>query len=127
VPATAGHTLYAASKAFVIKFSQSLAFETGHRGVNVTALCPGFTHTEFHDVNGTRALVNQLPKWMWQEADAVAREGYDAVMRGKIVHVTGRVNRVLYVLARIFPDSLVTAVTRREGRRFRNIGGQAGS
>ena len=50
VPAPAGHTLYAASKSFMIKFSESLAHEVGHRGVHVTALCPGFTLSEFHDV-----------------------------------------------------------------------------
>jgi short-subunit dehydrogenase len=125
-PGTAGHTLYAASKAFVIKFSQSLAFEARRHGVHVTALCPGFTHTEFHDVNGTRALVSQLPKWMWQDAEPVAREGYEAVMRGDIVRVTGRANRTLAFLARVLPDSLVTAVTRRESRKFRNIGDERG-
>lgn len=121
VPAPAGHTLYAASKAFVIKFSQSLAFETERHGVHVTAFCPGFTHTEFHDVSGTRELVSRLPGWMWQNADAVARDGYDAVMRGRVIRVPGRANRTLSVMARLLPDTLVTAVVRRHGRRFRDI------
>ena len=41
-------------------------------GVHVTALCPGFTYTEFHDVNGMRDRVSKLPKWIWLDADAVA-------------------------------------------------------
>ena len=54
MPGSAGHTLYAASKAFLIKFSQSLALENIAKGVKVCAICPGFTYSEFHDVVGTR-------------------------------------------------------------------------
>ena len=46
VPAPAGHTLYAASKSFLIKFSEALAHEVTHQGVHVTAVCPGFTDTD---------------------------------------------------------------------------------
>src|SRR4051812_22287084 len=54
VPSPGGHTLYAATKAFLIKFSEALGHEVRARGVHVTALCPGFTRSEFHDVTGTR-------------------------------------------------------------------------
>ncbi len=121
VPATAGHTLYAASKAFVIRFSQSLALETRRHGVHVTALCPGFTYTEFHDVSGTRALVSRLPKWMWMDADHVAREAYDAVMRGQIVRVPGRVNRFLASLVHLMPESLVLRVMVGQTRKIRRL------
>ena len=52
VPAPAGHTLYGASKAFLIKFSEALSNEVRRHNVHVTALCPGFTWSEFHDVTG---------------------------------------------------------------------------
>ena len=55
-PPTAGHTLYGATKSFLIKFSHSLHLEGKDHDVHVTALCPGFTYTEFHDVNGTRNM-----------------------------------------------------------------------
>ncbi len=58
-PGAAGHTLYAATKSFLVKFSQSLHLETQGAGVHVSALCPGFTYSEFHDVNGTCAQVSQ--------------------------------------------------------------------
>src|SRR5213078_1718198 len=57
MPGSAGHTMYAASKAYLIKFSQSLALECERHGVKVQALCPGFTYSEFHDVTGARKLV----------------------------------------------------------------------
>ena len=80
VPTPAGHTLYAATKAFAIKFSEALAHEGRPHGVHVTAVCPGFTLSEFHDVTGTRAQVSKLPAWMWMDASTVARQGFDAVM-----------------------------------------------
>lgn len=119
VPAVAGHTLYGAAKALVIRFSESLARELAPHGVHVTALCPGFTYTEFHDVNQMRAQVNRLPRWMWMDADTVARQAFDAVMRGDIVHVNGRRNRLLVQATRFAPMSLVNAVMKRFASRFR--------
>ena len=119
VPAPAGHTLYAASKAFVVKFSEALANEVRPAGVHVMALCPGFTFSEFHDVTGTRAKVRQLPRWLWMDALSVAREGFDAVMAGAPIHVSGRVNRSIAFLARHLPQRLVVALGRRTARRYR--------
>jgi short-subunit dehydrogenase len=121
VPATAGHTLYGAAKSLVIHFSESLALELLPHGVHVTALCPGFTYSEFHDVNGMRGQVSRLPRWMWMDAGTVARQAYDAVMRGDIVYVNGRVNRTIVALARHAPQWIVSRVARRAGKKFRRI------
>ncbi|WP_049622393.1 SDR family NAD(P)-dependent oxidoreductase [Frateuria defendens] len=121
VPGTAGHTLYAASKAYLIKFSQSLALENHSAGVNVCALCPGFTKSEFHDVTGTRAKVEQMPGFMWMRAQDVVREGIEAVERGRAVHVTGRVNRAIKALSELLPDRLALWLSARESRRYRNL------
>ena len=119
VPAPAGHTLYAACKIFAVKFSESLSNEVRRSGVHVTALCPGFTRSEFHDVTGTRAAVRELPPWLWMDAAHVAREGFDAVMAGTPVHVTGRVNRTIATLARYLPKPVLVALGRRTARRYR--------
>ena len=119
VPQTAGHTLYGASKTFVIRFSQSLADEVRAQGVHVTAICPGFTHSEFHDVSGTRSMVRQLPAWMWMDAYTVARRGYDAVMAGEVVSVPGAANRVMAALSKALPERLVLAAVRRNADKFR--------
>src|SRR5690606_20127117 len=79
VPASAGHTLYGPNKAWLIRFSETLALECRERGVHVTAICPGFTWSEFHDVNGMRGNVSKLPGYLWQDAESVARIGVDAV------------------------------------------------
>ena len=120
VPGTPGHTLYAAAKAFLVKFSQSLALETRRRGVHVTALCPGFTYTEFHDVNHTRPIVSaRVPRAMWLDADDVARQGFDGVMQGRLQVVPGLSYKAIVALTRLLPESLVIKATLRQSRRFR--------
>lgn len=121
VPGSAGHTLYAASKAFMIKFSESLALENAERGIRVCALCPGFTYSEFHDITGTRAQVSKMPKWMWMSADDVAREGLDALAAGKAVHVTGRANRLIKAVTQMLPDRLALKLVQKRSRDFRSL------
>jgi short-subunit dehydrogenase len=119
VPAAPGHTLYAASKAFLVKFSEALAPEVAPHGVHVTALCPGFTYTEFHDVTGTRAQVSTMPRWAWLEAREVVEAGYDAVMAGRSLVVPGRVNRTLAFGAKHLPGAVARGGVRRSASRFR--------
>lgn len=121
VPAAPGHTLYAASKAFLVKFSESLAGECRADGVHVTAVCPGFTYSEFHDVTGTRAQVSAMPRWMWSDALDVAREGLAAVTAGRPVVVTGRVNRAIAFGVKHLPAFIADAAVHRSARNFRKL------
>jgi|SRR5690348_6849616 short-subunit dehydrogenase len=120
VPGPAGHTLYAATKAYLIKFSQSLALENQSAGVNVCALCPGFTWSEFHDVTGTRDKMNKLPGFMWLSAQEVVRHGIAAVERGVSVYIPGRVNRLIKTIVQLMPDQLAMWLSARESKRYRN-------
>ncbi len=120
MPGSAGHTLYAAAKAWMIRFSESLALECEADGVRVCALCPGFTYSEFHDVTGTRAQLASLPGWMWMSAERVVREGLAASAAGRLIHIPGRINRALAALAAWLPRALVQHLSRRESRRFRD-------
>ncbi|MEP3655979.1 MAG: SDR family NAD(P)-dependent oxidoreductase [Litorimonas sp.] len=103
MPGSKGHTLYAAVKAYLIKFSESLNTEMGGTGVHVSALCPGFVLTEFHDVNGTREGINSLPNFMVMKADVCAHLAADALEANKAVFISGRVNRFLARLNRWVP------------------------
>lgn len=62
-------------------------------GINVTALCPGFTRTEFHEVMGTEEDASRLPEVLWQQPDDVVREGWEAVNGGKAVRLRHRPGR----------------------------------
>ena len=119
LPGSRGHTTYAAIKSYLIKFSQSLNLELGPDGVNVTALCPGFTYSEFHDVNGTRGAVSKMPDFMWKDSEFVAESGYAACEKGRAVHVTGGANKTIAALGKVLPDSVALALMRRNSEKFR--------
>ena len=121
---SAGHTLYASVKAGLIKFSESLNAEcaaTDQPDIHCTALCPGFTWSEFHDVNGTRDDTDKMPKWMWMQAAPVVKAGIDAVNKGQPVVVPGAVNKTLASLTRILPEPLGRAMVRAQSRRYRRM------
>lgn len=98
--------LYTGIKRYVLDISQSLDMELKPQGVHVTALCPGFTRSEFHDTMGTRDAADKLPRLFWQEAEEVVQEGWDAVMRGKPVCVPGAVNKLVAGSVRPLPGGL---------------------
>ena len=119
VASPAGHTLYGASKAFLIRFSEALSAENASKGIHVTAVCPGFTWSEFHDVTGTRDKMKNVPGLLWLKADDVAREGYAAVMKGQSVVVNGGIYRFLVWLNGAMPRSISRWVSSMAGRRYR--------
>jgi len=121
-PGPAGHTLYAAAKAFLVRFSQSLHLETLDKGVHVSALCPGFTYSEFHDVTKTREQVTRgVPAWLWMGADEVAAAGYEAVEANRAICVPGAPNKVMAVLAKLVPDDWALALLARESGRIHRL------
>ena len=118
-PPTAGHTLYGATKSFLIRFSHSLHLEAKEKGVHVTALCPGFTYTEFHDVNGTRSMVEKLPKFMWMNVQDVVKQGINAVESNKAVKVNGKINRVIAAISSAFPDWMSRMLFAGKSNKYR--------
>ena len=115
LPGSPGNTLYAPVKAYVKVLSQSLYRELKPHGVNVVAMCPGYTYTEIHDVAGTREAVSRYPGFMWLEGPRVVREAHVAVVQGNgPVVINGGVYRVLTGLMSLLPGNLLT---RTRGKR----------
>jgi len=102
---------YGATKAFLVSFSESLHVELRGTGVRVQALCPGFTHTEFHAA--ARVDEKTIPSLLWLSAESVVRESLDALGRGGPVVVPGLRYRLLRGLAAIAPRPLVRSMTAR--------------
>ena len=107
LPGARGNTLYGAAKALLIGFTQSLHTEQRGTGVHISALCPGYTYTEFHDVTGSRSKLRRSPRFLWLDAGRVAEEGYRAVMRNQTICVPGLQYRAILRLARLLPLALV--------------------
>ena len=122
VPGAAGHTLYGASKAFLVRFSESLHLENLAKGVHVSALCPGFTYSEFHDVNETRDQISRsTPAWLWMGADEVAAAGYAAGEANRAICVPGAPNKTIAAIVKMVPDDWALAAMARVSGRFRRI------
>ena len=107
---------YSAAKAWVVTFSESVASELNGTGVRCMALCPGFTHTEFHD----RAEVDpaDIPGWMWLEAPDVVDAAIEDLRKGLTVSVPGVKYKVLLGANRLVPRRLSTRVSRGVSRRW---------
>ena len=96
---------YSAAKSWVTVFSESIDRQVAHTGVSVMALCPGFTHTEFHQRSDID--VSHLPDWMWLDAPDVVRDALRDFGRGRAVSIPGAQYKALSTLARYLPRPLV--------------------
>jgi len=99
---------YSAAKAWVRVFSESLHGPMAAKGVTVMALCPGYTHTEFHD----RAGINKsaVQDWMWLDAPLVVSEALKDFSRGKAVSIPGAQYKALATAATYLPRPLVRRI-----------------
>lgn len=104
---------YAPSKAYIIALSEALDATLKGTDVNVCALCPGFTHTDFHAAAGMLEMKNSLPEWMWYPASTVVADGIKAVEKGKPIRISGRLYRWVDPL---FQSVLTRRLFRTPGR-----------
>ncbi|MEM9263875.1 MAG: SDR family oxidoreductase, partial [Pseudomonadota bacterium] len=118
-PGSAGHTMYGPAKAFLVSFAQSIAAETSEENIHCTALCPGFTYSEFHDVNNTRKLVSLLPGYMFMQPEPVVTGALDAVEEGHVVYVPGAWNKTVVSIMRLLPRPMAAALMKKQSARFR--------
>jgi short-subunit dehydrogenase len=102
---------YSAAKAWLLSFCRWANTAYAGQGVKVTAVCPGFTHTEFHDRMGMDKTV--APRWMWLQAERVVREGLADNERGKAVSIPTLRYKVLIAATRVLPARLAAGPPRR--------------
>ncbi len=104
---------YGAAKGWVVSFSRWANTVYAPRGVTVTAVCPGFVHTNFHERLGLPPGEEGVSRWMWLDAPQVVREALRDAARGRAVSIPSLRYKVLTSLARMLPDSLVVAAASR--------------
>jgi short-subunit dehydrogenase len=91
---------YGPTKAYLIALSKGLASAFKSEGVYVMALCPGFTHTEFHLSKKLTAMKQATPGFAWYDADIVVSEGLAALEKGKDEYTSGRLYRFMVPVLR---------------------------
>ena len=111
-------TIYPGIKALLIKASEALRLDVEGSGVHVSAVAPGYTWSEFHDVNGARETISVLPSFWMLTAEEVAETGYDAVTRNIPLRVPGTWYKFLVAMARVLPDPVGQALMRRQEKRM---------
>jgi short-subunit dehydrogenase len=109
---------YAATKAYVLSLSESLAEELKGKGITVCALCPGLTATGMLTAaQQSESLLKRVPGFLISDAATVAAQGYKACMRGDVICVPGPINLATAVAGRSTPKWMVRRLTGAIGRR----------
>jgi short-subunit dehydrogenase len=111
--------VYAATKAFILSFSEALSEELQGSGVTVTCCCPGFTETHMaNQIDGVEKLKGVAPL---MDPVEVARDAYQACMRGEVVRVPGVANQLLIRALALQPRSVVRWLGGAIGRRAMQV------
>jgi short-subunit dehydrogenase len=117
-PGAAGHSLYPGAKSLMIKFSQALDAEYRQAGVRVTAVCPGFTQTEFAAANGTAEIMDASPRLFFQTSEQVVAATLRANDAGRVIVIPGWHNQLAAALLRYLPEPLVEAAIRAGSAKY---------
>lgn len=103
-------TVYAATKAFMLFFSQGIRFELRRSNISVSALCPGPTHSQFFEPAKMDDIWHKNAKYM-MTAESVARIALDGTLRCKAVIIPGFFNKLGAVSAKLAPQTIATATS----------------
>lgn len=113
-------SVYYASKAYILSFSEALANELKGTGVTVTVLAPGWFRTNFQKTTAKYSNVEESQsKWHTATAGNVAQKGYRAMMKGRVVIVPGMANKLMSMAPRVLPRRSMTAIIRRIQEQLR--------
>jgi short-subunit dehydrogenase len=105
--------VYAASKAFVLAFTESLINELKDTKVTMTALLPGASDTDFfHKAGAEESYAYQ--KTSLSEPEQVARDGYNALMKGERKVVSGIKNKIQAAMTNVLPDSALAGMMKKQ-------------
>lgn len=107
---------YAATKSFVIAFTEALAEELADTNVRVQVLCPGFTRTEFQERAGVDA--NAIPSVAWMMPDAVVDASLASLRKGEVVCIPGVGNKAFTAVSNLLPRTVVRRISGMATKRF---------
>lgn len=116
--ASAKNATYCATKAYLNLFSQGLQDELTGTGVRVQALCPGLTHTEFHERPGYESYKTKIPEALWMKAEDVVEKSLESLNGDQVICIPGFKNRLFVAVMR---NRLGARLTRMVTARFQKL------
>jgi short-subunit dehydrogenase len=99
---------YSAAKSYLTVISESLHTELADTNIKVSALCPGFTRTEFHQRG--RMSMKGLPNFMWLNSDKLVAKAWSDALKGKAVSIPGWQYQILVFVIQSLPRSIIRKV-----------------
>jgi short-subunit dehydrogenase len=108
---------YSAAKSYLTVLSESINADLKGSGVKVSALCPGFTRTEFH--KRARMKMKGLPSFLWLNADKLVTKAWKDAQANKPVSIPGWQYKLLIAIISITPRGLIRRVRLDEGKTKR--------
>ena len=107
-PPSSIQPLYGPIKTFMNRFSDSINSNYNHKGITSTAVCPGFTVTDFHTASGVQDEMDRVPSFMKLSAKRVASEGVEATLSGKPLCIPSKTYRTLVFILKHIPASVLS-------------------
>ncbi len=112
-PATGWGALYGPIKTFMNSVSAAFNANYNSSGITSTAVCPGFTRTEFHQASGLQEAMDKIPNFMKQDSKQVAKGAVDAMLKRKHIWLPGKINNLIRFLCWLLPMPLILAIAHK--------------
>ena len=110
-----GNTVYSATKLFLTSFSESLFMEVQRWGIKIKCICPGFTHTDFHERRCTNNLSNTA-HFMWMDPGDVVKLSVKSLNKKSVVYIPGLINKVIKLITSLLPRRLYYFLMERSSK-----------
>ena len=110
-PASALQALYGPIKTFMNRFSETLNYNYNNKGIISTALCPGYTLTNFHTASGVQDEMDSVPRFLKKSAKRIAEEGVEGMMKGKRIVIPTKTWKIIVFLLKIIPFSVFSSIS----------------
>ncbi len=116
---TAGNTMYTSTKSFLKSFTESLHMDVSGYGIKVQCLCPGFTHSDFHNNLNMSSGAMKPGIIRWMEPSEVVRYSVACLNKGQVICIPGFLNKLLAASAMAVPRNLYYVIASRMEHRIK--------
>ena len=111
-PPSSIQSLYGPIKTFMNRFSEGLNLSYNRKGITSTAVCPGYTVTNFHTASGVQDEMDRVPNFMKKNAKRIAEEAVEATLRGNKICIPTKTWKIITFLIRILPAAVFSVLSK---------------